>query len=67
MGELEDFVDFQSAKARRQAALDHLLAVAPALEAAGAPSITEAEIQADVDAIRGDLDAEVPNFAILFS
>lgn len=52
VGEVEDFVDFLSAKARRQAALAHLLAVAPALEAAGAPSLTDDNIQAEVDAVR---------------
>jgi len=50
--EVEDFVDFLSAKSRRLAALDRLLAVAPALEAAGAPAISEEEIQAEVDAVR---------------
>jgi len=44
-------VDFLAAKTRREAALDRLFAVAPALEAAGAPPITEDEIQAEVDAV----------------
>ncbi len=52
LGEVEDFVDFIAAKSRRLAALDRLLAIAPALEAAGAPPITEDEIQAEVDAVR---------------
>jgi len=52
LGEVEDFVDFLNAKSRRLAALDRLLAVAPALEAAGAPAIIEDEIQAEVDALR---------------
>ena len=52
LGEVEDFVDFLSAKARRRAALDHLLAVAPALKATGAPSLTEDDIQAEVGAVR---------------
>jgi hypothetical protein len=52
LGEVEDFVDFLAAKTRRLAALDRLLAIAPALEAAGAPPITEEEIQAEVDAVR---------------
>jgi hypothetical protein len=52
LGEVEDFIDFLSAKSRRIAALDRLLAIAPALEAAGAPAITEDEIQAEVDAVR---------------
>ncbi len=50
--EVEDFVDFLSAKARRQAALDRLFAVAPAVEVAGAPPLTEAEILAEVEAVR---------------
>ncbi|HLY56936.1 MAG TPA: hypothetical protein VKS60_15335 [Stellaceae bacterium] len=51
-GEIEDFVDFLAAKGRREAALDRLFAIAPALEAAGAPPITEEEIQAEVDSVR---------------
>jgi hypothetical protein len=54
LGEVEDFVDFLTAKTRREAALDRLFAVAPALEAAGAPPITEDEIQAEVDAVRAE-------------
>jgi hypothetical protein len=50
--EVEDFVDFLNAKIVRLAALDRLLAIAPALEAAGAPAMTESEIQAEVDAVR---------------
>jgi hypothetical protein len=42
--EAEDFVDFLSAKTRRQAALDSLLSIAPALEAAGAPALSEEDI-----------------------
>ena len=52
IAEVEDFVDFIAAKSRRAAALDRLLAIAPALEAAGAPRMTEDEIQAEVDAVR---------------
>ena len=52
LGEVENFVDFLSAKTRRLAALDKLLAVAPALEAAGATPLTEDDIQAEVDAVR---------------
>ena len=52
LGEVEDFIDFISSKTRRLAALDRLLAIAPALEAAGAPPMTEDEIQAEVDAVR---------------
>jgi hypothetical protein len=45
-------------KTRRQAALDRLLAIAPALEAAGAPPMTEDEIQAEVDAVRASRRAK---------
>jgi len=50
--EVEDFVDFLTARTRRAAALDRLLAVAPALEAAGVPPPSEEEVQADIDAVR---------------
>ena len=50
--EIEDFVDFIATKTRRLAALDRLLAIAPALEAAGAPPMTEEEIAAEVEAVR---------------
>ncbi len=52
IAEIEDFVDFLAAKTRRLAAMDRLLTVAPALEAAGMPPMTEDEIQAEVDAVR---------------
>lgn len=54
LSEVEDFVDFLAAKTRREAALDRLLAIAPALEAAGVPPMTEDEIQAEVDAVRAE-------------
>lgn len=52
LGEVEDFVDFLAGKTRRLAALDRLLAIAPALEEASVPPMTEDEIQAEVDAVR---------------
>jgi hypothetical protein len=52
LAEVEDFVDFIATKVRRLTALDRLLAVAPALEAAGAPPMTEEEIAAEVEAVR---------------
>jgi len=52
LAEVEDFVDFIGSKARRLAAFDRLLAIAPALEAAGVPLMTEDEIQAEIDAVR---------------
>jgi hypothetical protein len=52
VAEVEDFMEFLSAKTRRQAALDRLLEIAPALEAAGAPPISEADVLAEVAAVR---------------
>ena len=52
IAEVEDFVDFIAAKARRLSALERLRAIAPALKAAGALSLTEEEIEAEVNAVR---------------
>lgn len=52
--EVEDFVDFLARKQARSAALDRLLAIAPALEAAGAPRPTEEAIAAEVKAVRAE-------------
>ncbi len=52
--EVEDFLDFLVRKEARTAALDRLLSVAPALEAAGVPPLTEEEIQAEIDAARAE-------------
>jgi hypothetical protein len=52
LGEVEDFIDFLSAKSRRLAALDRLLAIAPSPAADDEPPMTEDEIQAEVDAVR---------------
>lgn len=57
---VEDFVEFLAAKSRKQAALDRLLAVAPALEAANAPVPDEAEIAGEVDAARAERRARKP-------
>jgi len=53
VAEVEDFVEFLSAKARRQAALGRLLEIAPALEAAGAPPVSEEDVLAEIAALRG--------------
>jgi hypothetical protein len=37
LAEVEDYIDFLTSKTRRQDAINRLLAIAPALEAAGAP------------------------------
>jgi hypothetical protein len=48
--EVENFVEFLSAKSQRRAAFDKLLAVAPAIEAAGAETMTDDEVMAVVNA-----------------
>ena len=60
IAEVENFVDFVATKARRMTAFDRLLAIAPALEAAGAPPITEDEIAAEVEATRSVRRARSP-------
>lgn len=52
LAEVEDFVDFLAYRESRNAALDRLLAIAPALETVGEPRITEEEIAVEVKAAR---------------
>jgi Protein of unknown function (DUF2281) len=52
VAEVEDFVEFLSAKSKKNAALDRLLAIAPALEAAGQAPMSEDEIAAEIAAAR---------------
>jgi hypothetical protein len=52
VAEVEDFVDFLAGKTSRAEALDRLLAIVPALEAAGAPAVTEEQVRAEVKAVR---------------
>lgn len=52
LAEVEDFVDFIARKEARRAAFDRLLAVAPALEAAGVTPMTEEEVAAEIKAAR---------------
>lgn len=54
VAEVEDFVEFLAAKARKRSALDRLLAIAPALEAAGVEPMSEDEIAAEVEAARAE-------------
>ena len=49
--------DAMRRQAGRRAALARLLAAAPAIEAAGAPPITEEEIAAEVEAARAERKA----------
>jgi hypothetical protein len=54
VAEVENFVEFLSAKSKKNAALDRLLAIAPALEAAGQPPMSEDEIAAEIAAARAE-------------
>jgi sensor domain CHASE-containing protein len=54
LAEVEDFVEFLAAKASKRSALDRLLAIAPALEAAGTAPMNEDEIAAEIDAARAE-------------
>jgi len=54
VAEVEDFVEFLAAKSKKRAAIDRLLAIAPALEAAGVEPISEDEIAAEVKAARAE-------------
>jgi hypothetical protein len=52
--EVEDFVDFLSVRAKKRVALDRLLAIAPAVEAAGIAPMSMEEINAEVKAARAE-------------
>lgn len=54
VAEVEDFVEFLAAKSKKRGALDRLLAIAPALQAAGVESMSEDEIAAEVQAARSE-------------
>ncbi len=54
VAEVEDFVEFLTAKSMKRAAIDRLLAVAPALQAAGVEPMSEQEITAEVKAARAE-------------
>jgi len=54
LAQVEDFVEFLASKARKRAALDRLLAIAPALEAAGVEPMSMDEITAEVRAVRAE-------------
>jgi hypothetical protein len=58
--EVEDFVDFLAAKAKKRTALDRLLAIAPALEAAGVEPMSDEEIAAEIKAARAERRARKP-------
>ena len=52
VAQVEDFVEFLAMKSERQTAFGRLLAVAPALEAAGAEPVSEDELAAEIKAAR---------------
>lgn len=52
VAQVEDFVEFLAAKSQRQVALGQLLAIAPALEAAGAETMSEAAVATEIKAAR---------------
>jgi hypothetical protein len=54
VAEVEDFVEFLSARSRKNAALDRLLAIAPALEAAGVSPMNEEDVAAEIKAARAE-------------
>lgn len=58
LAEVEDFVDFLANKSRRSAAWERLLAIAPALEAAGIPPMSMDEINAEIKAARAERRAK---------
>jgi len=58
VAQVEDFVEFLAAKSARRAALGRLLAMAPAIEAAGAEPVSEEDIAAEVKAARRARKAE---------
>ena len=63
VAEVEDFVDFLAAKSKKRAAIDRLLAIAPALEAAGVEPMSDDEITAEVKAARAERRARAAGTA----
>jgi hypothetical protein len=61
--EVEDFIDFLSDQAKKRAAWDRLLAIAPALEAAGIPPMSTEEIDAEIWAARAERRARLQQAA----
>ena len=57
--EVEVFVEFLAAKAKKRAAWDRLLAIAPALEAAGVTPMSEEEVAAEIKAARAERRARM--------
>jgi hypothetical protein len=57
--QVEDFVEFLAAKTKKRAAWDRLLAIAPALEAAGVEPMSEEEVAAEIKAARAERRARM--------
>jgi len=57
--EVEDFVEFLAAKAKKRAAWDRLLAIAPALEAAGVAPMSEEGVATEIEAARAERRARM--------
>lgn len=52
--EVDDFAEFLAAKAKKRAAFDRLLAIAPALEAAGVAPMSDEEVSAEIKQARAE-------------
>ncbi|MEO8411229.1 MAG: DUF2281 domain-containing protein [Propionivibrio sp.] len=61
VAEVEDFVEFLAAKARKRSALERLSAIAPALDTAGAAPMSEEEVAAEIKAARAERRAQTAN------
>jgi hypothetical protein len=57
--QVEDFVEFLAAKAKKRAAWDRLLAIAPAFEAAGVEPMSDEEVAAEIKAARAERRARM--------
>ncbi len=61
LAEVENFVEFLTAKTQKRAALDRLLTIAPALQAAGAQPLSEDDVAVEVKAARAARRARADN------
>ncbi len=59
VAEVEGFVEFLAAKSKKRAAIDRLLAIAPALAEAGVEPMSEEEIATEVKAARAERRARL--------
>jgi hypothetical protein len=57
--EVEDFVEFLAAKTKKRATWDRLLAIAPALEAAGIEPMSKEEVAAEIKTARAERRARM--------